>query len=184
MLNFALACPSPLTVLYHWRHSNITEITQSRMYGIFFCDLTNNSGVVKVGGGRGWPPPAETLPPSRPQWNYTLYRGLWRVAIQLSPSQLHCSFLSTPCRPSFWNVWLRPWRSIRSYSIESEPNMPYFVWKCFTYGNAQSLFLPLWPSLPEYRVQTTGWKCSTFLKYFWNFNFYCHILSQCANALE
>ena len=59
----------------------------------------------------GHSPLAETLTPLLPpKWNYTLYRGLWRAAI-LSPSQLPPAHPSAPlAAPSFWKVWLRPWR--------------------------------------------------------------------------
>ena len=58
-----------------------------------------NSGVAGGGGRGGDRPLAETLPPSPLKRNYTLYRGLWRVAILSHMSAPPCSPLNPPCCP-------------------------------------------------------------------------------------
>ena len=65
------------------------------------------SGVARWGQG-GDCPLAETLPPSCPPWNHTLYRGL----------QVSCHFESQsapspelPLPPPHFEVWLCPWMS-------------------------------------------------------------------------
>ena len=74
--------------------------------GAAFClsaERGGGSGVARGGQGGNRPPWQKLCPPLLPQWNYTLYRGLWRVAI-LSVGQPPCSPLSPPWHLNFRQI--------------------------------------------------------------------------------
>ena len=82
---------------------------------ILILSSKNNSGVARGGGQGGRPPPlAETLPPLLPPQMKLHF-------VQRSMESRHFESRSAPpahpsaplAAPSFWKVWLRPWKTIQ-----------------------------------------------------------------------